>query len=137
MDGTINGQPFQATLEPDGQLRHWLKVDRRLLKAANADVGEVVHLEIVPVEKEPEPRVPADLERALAASPKARKVWENTTTIARLDWIHWIESSKQSKTRKQRIDDASEMLASGKRRVCCFDPSGFYSKSFSAPEATD
>jgi hypothetical protein len=29
------------------------------------------------------------------------------------------------------------MLASGKGRVCCFDPSGFYSKAFSAPKAAE
>ncbi len=29
------------------------------------------------------------------------------------------------------------MLASGKRRVCCFDPSGFYSKAFKAPQPAD
>src|SRR5690606_41717745 len=28
VEGTINGHPFQATLEPDGQLSHWLKVDQ-------------------------------------------------------------------------------------------------------------
>ncbi|MGH8162111.1 MAG: YdeI/OmpD-associated family protein, partial [Gammaproteobacteria bacterium] len=44
---------------------------------------------------------------------------------------------KQSKTRTRRIDNACDMLASGKRRVCCFDPSGFYSKSFGAPKAAD
>jgi hypothetical protein len=30
IEGTINGFPFQATLEPDGQKSHWLKVDRKL-----------------------------------------------------------------------------------------------------------
>jgi hypothetical protein len=24
VEGTLNGHPFQATLEPDGQLSHWL-----------------------------------------------------------------------------------------------------------------
>jgi len=28
--GTLNGFPFQATLEPDGQKSHWLKVVRVL-----------------------------------------------------------------------------------------------------------
>src|SRR5690606_36512946 len=28
VDGTLEGQPFQATLEPDGQGSHWLKVER-------------------------------------------------------------------------------------------------------------
>ena len=27
IEGTLNGVAFQATLEPDGQKSHWLKVD--------------------------------------------------------------------------------------------------------------
>ena len=30
IEGTLNGLPFQATLEPDGQKGHWLKVHRKL-----------------------------------------------------------------------------------------------------------
>jgi hypothetical protein len=52
-----------------------------------------------------------------------------------VDWIHWIESAKQAKTRAKRVRTACEMLAAGKKRVCCFDPSGYYSKAFRAPEA--
>jgi putative endonuclease len=37
--------------------------------------------------------------------------------------------------RSRRIKNACSMLAAGKRRVCCFDRSGFYDKSLSAPEA--
>lgn len=135
--GTINGHPFQATLKPDGQLSHWLKVPEKMREAAGADFGDVVTLAISPVKPEPEPEVPADLRKALTASPEAQATWSDTTTIARLDWIHWITSARQSETRARRIANACEMLASGKRRVCCFDPSGFYSKSFSAPEAAD
>ena len=137
IDGTINGYSFRATLEPNGQLSHWLRVSRELREAAGADIGDVVVLEIMPVEQEPEPDIPPDLLAALAASPEARTVWDSTTTIARLDWIHWITSAKQSKTRVQRISNTCDMLASGKRRVCCFDQSGYYSKAFSAPQAAD
>lgn len=137
VEGTVNGHPFRATLDPDGQLSHWLRVDRALWEAAGACVGDMVTVDIAPVTQEPEPKVPPDLREALDASPEAKAVWDDTTTIARLDWIHWIESAKQSKTRKKRIDNACDMLASGKRRVCCFDQSGFYSKSLSAPRAAD
>src|SRR5882757_8924989 len=41
IEGTINGAPFQTTLEPDGQKSHWLKVDRKLSEAAGADTGDV------------------------------------------------------------------------------------------------
>ena len=137
VEGSINGHGFRATLEPDGQLSHWLRVDKELLETAGANIGEIVTFEIMSVEQEPEPELPSDLQEALAAAPEARAVWDDTTTIARLDWIHWITSAKQSKTRAKRISDACDMLASGKRRVCCFDPSGYYSKAFSAPKAAD
>jgi len=37
----------------------------------------------------------------------------------------------------RRIRNACEMLAAGKRRVCCFDRSGFYSKGLGVPKAAD
>jgi len=134
--GTINCVPFQAVLEPDGQKSHWLKVNRKLSEAAAANAGDVVSLEIAPAAKEPEPELPADLRKALAAAdPKARALWSDITPNARRDWIHWMTSAKQPETRARRIKNACSMLAAGKRRVCCFDRSGFYSKSLSAPKA--
>ncbi|MEZ5462943.1 YdeI/OmpD-associated family protein [Dokdonella sp.] len=137
VQGTLDGQGFQATLEPDGQLSHWLRVEDALFKAAGVKIGDAVRFEIIPVENEPEPAVPADFQKALDASPEARSVWNDTTTIARLDWIHWIVSARQARTRVKRIAEACDKLASGQRRVCCFDPSGYYSKALSAPKAAD
>src|SRR6267154_320357 len=135
VEGIINGHPFRATLEPDGQKSHWLKVNKKMREAAGAEAGDVVTLEIAPSGEEPEPRVPADLRKALAAAPKARALWSDITPIARGDWIHWIASAKRPETRARRVDNACAMLAAGKRRVCCFDRSGFYSKSFGSPKA--
>ena len=135
VEGTMNGVRFEAVLEPDGQKSHWLKVDRKLRKAAGANAGDVVLLDVAPAAKEPEPTVPADLRKALAAAPKAGKLWSDITPVARRDWIHWITSAKQPETRARRIKNACSMLAAGKRRVCCFDRSGFYDKSLSAPKA--
>ena len=136
VEGTINGVSFQSVLDPDGQRSHWLKVDRKLSEAAGAGAGDVVALEITPAAEELEPKVPADLRKALAgADPKAKALWSDITRNARRDWIHWISSAKQPETRARRIKNACSMLAAGKRRVCCFDRSGYYSKCFSAPEA--
>src|ERR1700747_1859920 len=68
IEGTINGVPFQAVLEPDGQKSHWLKVERKLGAAAGVDSGDVVTLELAAAAKDPEPEVPADLKKALAAA---------------------------------------------------------------------
>lgn len=136
VEGTFNDLAFRATLEPDGQGGHWLKVDRKLREAAGAKVGDVVLLEIAPVAEEPEPRVPTDLGKALAAAhPKARAVWSDITPVARRDWIQWIESAKREETRLRRIKSGCDMLAEGKRRPCCFDRSGMYAKSLSCPVA--
>lgn len=138
VDGSINDQPFQAVLEPDGQGSHWLKVPKKLREAAGAAPGDAVVLEIRPAEKEPEPKVPPDLRKALAAADAAtRATWSDITTSARRDWIHWITSAKRPETRARRIANACDMLGKGKKRVCCFDRSGIYSGEFSAPEAAD
>src|SRR5438105_8882585 len=138
VEGTFNGLAFQATLEPDGQGGHWLKVDRKMREEAGAEAGDVVTLEIAPVAEEPEPRVPADLRQALAAAhPKARAIWADITPVARRDWIQWIESAKREETHLKRIESACDMLAKGKRRPCCFDRSGTYAKSLSCPVAHD
>lgn len=137
VEGTINDQPLHATLEPDGKLSHWLKIDKELLETSGVKKGDTATFEISAIVKEPEPKVPEDFQQALNSNPDAMQIWEDITTIARLDWIHWIESAKQTKTRNSRIESGCEMLASGKKRVCCFDQSGFYSKSLSAPKAAD
>jgi hypothetical protein len=138
VEGLINGHPFRATLEPDGRGGHWLKVGRELREAAGAEVSDDVSLEIAPVAEEPEPKVPADLRKALAAAhPKARAVWSDITPVARRDWIQWIESAKREETRLKRIENGCDMLAKGKRRPCCFDRSGMYSKRVSCPIAEE
>ncbi len=92
---------------------------------------------MVPVAVEPEPDVPLDLSKALAAHSDARATWEDITPVARRDWVHWITSGKKEETRGRRIITACDMLASGKRRACCFDRSGIYSKAFSTPKAAE
>ena len=135
VEGTLNGASFTGVLEPDGEGSHWLKVPKKLREAADVEEGDVVALEITPAEKDVEAAVPSDLRKALTATPKARTTWTDLTPAARRDWIFWITSAKQAETRARRIVNACDMLAGGKRRVCCFDRSGMYSKSLSAPKA--
>jgi hypothetical protein len=140
VEGTFAGSPFCATLAPDGNGGHWLKVEPALLKAARVEAGEVVALEVAPVAPgmEPEPAVPPDLRKALGSAPAgARQAWSDVTPAARRDWIAWITSAKQEATRARRIAAACDMLASGKRRPCCFDRSGMYGKTMSCPAALE
>lgn len=136
VEGRFAGQPFQATLEPDGEGSHWLKVEKPLLEAAGAQPGDTVALEVAPVAEEPEPKVPPDLRKALAGNPAAKATWDDITPVARRDWIQWMTSGKKAETRVKRVATGCDMLASGKRRACCFDRSGKYSRgSLGAPVA--
>ena len=135
VEGTFEGRAFKATLEPDGQGSHWLKVPRALREATGVDAGTSVALAITPAAKEPEPRVPADLRQALAAAPAAKAQWRAITPVARRDFIQWLGTAKQAETRARRIRNACDMLAAGKRRICCFDRSGLYGKGMGAPQA--
>ena len=120
VEGTINAFPFRAALEPNGKGGHQLRVNKTMRDAAGADDEEEVMVEITRAGDEPEIRVPMDLREALAAAPLALTGWEDITPLARRDWIFSISSAKQPETRRRRIEKACDMLACGKRRLCCF-----------------
>jgi len=41
--------------------------------------------------------MPADLKRALVSDPQALTAWEDITSLARNEWICWIDSAKKSR----------------------------------------
>lgn len=134
VEGAMNGREFRATLQPDGKGGHWLKVLPDLREAAGIEVGQAVAVELTPSPREPEPEAPDDVMQALSeATSEVQKAWSSLTPLARRDWVQWVESAKREETRRKRIASACEMLASGKRRPCCFDRSGMYGKGLSCP----
>jgi hypothetical protein len=115
VEGTMDAFPFRAPLE--GGV---LQLNAALCLAAGVDAGDTVTVEITRIGEEPEIRMPADLREALGATPPAQACWAKITPMARRDWILWISTAKQEETRARRIEKARDMLASGKKRVCCF-----------------
>ena len=120
VEGMINCVPFRADLKPNGKGSHSLTVNKAMHDAAGAGADDTVMVEITRAGEESEIRVPADLRKALAAAPLARAGWADITPMARRDWIFSISSAKQPETRRRRIEKACDMLACGKRRLCCF-----------------
>lgn len=133
VDGTLAGAPFRTTLQPDGAGSHWFKVSPALMRAADVTAGDTVTLVLTPLAETPEPAVPVDIRQALAAHAAAQAQWKTLTPAQRRDWIHWITSGKQAATRVKRLATACDMLASGKRRACCFDRSGRYRRGGMGP----
>ncbi|MGH9574407.1 MAG: YdeI/OmpD-associated family protein [Candidatus Acidiferrales bacterium] len=120
MEGAINAFPFRASLEPNGKGSHSLSVNKTMRDGAGGDDTGMVTVEIARAGDEPEMRVPMDLQKALAAAPVAQAGWDDITPMARRDWIFSIITAKQPETRTRRIEKACDMLACGKRRLCCF-----------------
>jgi uncharacterized protein YdeI (YjbR/CyaY-like superfamily) len=61
--------------------------------------------------------VPFDLHKALASTPKAKAQWSALDSMARRDFIGWINSAKEPKARERRIKETCMALAAGKHRT--------------------
>jgi len=120
--GTINGVWFQTVLEPDGNSGHWMRVDHTLQHAAGVSAGDTARLGIEVTKDWPEPSVPQDLAAALAAAPqKIQNLWREITPMARLEWVRWVNATKNPDTRRRRVEVSISKMNSGKRRPCCFN----------------
>jgi uncharacterized protein YdeI (YjbR/CyaY-like superfamily) len=72
-----------------------------------------------PSEKVPH-KLPADLRKAIAASAKAKAVWDDITPLAKNEWICWVTSGAKAETRNIRIVKGLSKLSGGMRRPCCW-----------------
>src|ERR1700726_1771885 len=98
--GTINGHEFQTVLEPDGNFGHWMRIDLELRQRAAIRAGDTAMLEIESRKDWPEPNVPKDLEKALAAAPqKIQGLWKGITPMARWEWVRWVNATQDRNTR--------------------------------------
>jgi Bacteriocin-protection, YdeI or OmpD-Associated/Domain of unknown function (DUF1905) len=106
----VNGRTSRTTLVPAGDGRHRMQINTTLRKAAHADVGDVVSVELrLDLESRDLP-VPADLRAALNEHPKARKAFEALATGHRRQFIKWFDSAKAPETRLRRLTRAMDIL---------------------------
>lgn len=65
-------------------------------------------------------KLPADLQKALAARKGTLVAWENLSPLARNEWICWVTFVKRDETRKDHVKRTITELKEGKRRPCCW-----------------
>lgn len=121
VNASINGYDFLTPLEPDGNWSHWFKVDAKLAKAAGIAAGYSVSVQMEPTKQWPEPEIPADIQKGIAAHKEARELWPQITPMARWEWIRWIRSTSKDETRSKRIEVACSKMKAGERRPCCWN----------------
>lgn len=64
--------------------------------------------------------VPEDVAEALSAQDGLIGIWNALTPLARNEWICWVESVKQEKTRREHVERLAAELREGKKRPCCW-----------------
>ncbi len=120
-EGTLQGAKVRIPLEPTGTLGHWFVIDVATRKKLGLAPGDTPKLTLEAVKQWPEPTIPAVLKQTLDADSAAHHTWEDTTPMARWEWIRWFESVKTDEAKAERPAKIMSMLAHGKRRPCCFN----------------
>ena len=60
--------------------------------------------------------IPVDLAEALASNPKAKAFFESLAAGYKRDYLEWITTAKQEKTRLKRLTTTIEWLNEGKKK---------------------
>lgn len=122
VSGKINDVDFVTVLEPDGYLGHWMNITSDMRTSAAVSAGDTVHVVLQTSKVWPEPVVPKDLAKALAAAPdKVKEKWQDITPMARHEWVRWIAATSYEETRNIRIEKTISKLNGKHRRPCCFN----------------
>ena len=106
----VNGKSARTTLVPAGGARYRLQLNTALRKAAQADVGDVVSVELQIDRASRDLPVPADLQTGLKRHPKAWKAFEALAPGHRRQFIQWFDSARSPAARQRRLDRAVDAL---------------------------
>ena len=113
--GTMNGAAFRSSIFPNGDGTHHIMMNKQLMGAANAGLGDAVAFAMEPDTEERDYPMPADMAKVVGASKKAAATWEGFPSSARKLYADWVEAAKKPETRASRIAKAKAMLSEGRR----------------------
>jgi hypothetical protein len=112
---TVNGYVYRSTVAVmDGHFMVGFSADHRA--ASGLKGGDPVEVD---VEVDTEPRtvdVPADLQAALDAEPKARATFDKLSNSLKGYHVYQVNSAKTDETRQRRIEKSVATLKEGKPR---------------------
>ena len=108
--GTINGVPYRSSMFPMGKGHHFMVVNRALRDAIGVKAGDRARLVMQRDDAKRTVTVPADLRRALAARPTAKKAWQAMSFTHQREYVEAIVEAKKPETRKRRVAGAVAMM---------------------------
>jgi len=110
--GTLNGQPFRATLVPLGGGHHRLYINGEMRKAARVDTGDEVTI-TVDLDPQPQARAPAippALTQALESNPEAKAAFEALTPSRRKEILAYLNYLKRPDSVQRNVDKVIALL---------------------------
>jgi Bacteriocin-protection, YdeI or OmpD-Associated/Domain of unknown function (DUF1905) len=106
----VNGRSARVTLVPAGGGRYRLHLNTALRKAAHADAGDVVSVELRIDRGSRDLPVPPDLSAGLRKHPKAWRAFQDLSPGHRRHFIQWFDEAKSAVARQRRLDRAVDVL---------------------------
>jgi hypothetical protein len=116
LQGTINGFPFRASLVRLQDGKHYIAVNSEMRKGAKAKPGDTVKVTLERSNRVRHVDVPADFQRALAKSSRARAVFDNLTPSHQLEYVEYFAQATSPETRKRHIDRMIEILLAANQK---------------------
>ena len=111
IDGTVAGVPFHGAFQSAGDGRYYLILSKSLRKSAHLNRGDMVSVSFS-VADQNAVEVPKELEFALNADDRARRIWESITAGRKRGFAHRVSSAKRTETRENRVEEVIESLYS-------------------------
>lgn len=128
----VNGKLARTTLVPASGGRFRMQINTALRKAARADVGDLVGVELRIDRESRELPLPPDLRTGLKAHPKAWRAFQALAPGHRRHFIAWFDSAKSPAARSRRLARALDFLLErallGPRRRTSDAPKGRLSR---------
>jgi len=114
---TLNGYTYRSTIASMGA-GPCLPLRRSNREAAGLEGGETLSVTLALDTEKREVKAPADLVRALKATPQALQRWRELSYSHQREYVEAIEEAKRPETRDRRIAGAVQMVAArpAKRR---------------------
>ena len=107
---TVNGRSVRTTLVPAGGGLYRLQIVTAQRKAARADVGDMVGVEIQVDHALRDLPIPVDLRALLKEHAKAQKAFEKLPPGHRRQFLLWLARAKGPETRKRAMNRALDIL---------------------------
>jgi uncharacterized protein YdeI (YjbR/CyaY-like superfamily) len=110
--GEINGYPFRTSLFPTREGTHFMLVNKRMQRSAQARIGATVHVTIEPDTEERVAEIPAELRRVLLEE-RALFRWFEKLNYSTKKWItDRVNDARNAETRQRRSEQVAEQLLS-------------------------